>query len=492
MNRPKSSRSRPRMSNTRPPNVTDGTGSRVKESAEPRIVGCDVDTIYLSTTAIVAEVLVQLYKQLKSAAKSDAREGPLPSLEIAGHRFTVQPFGAKGAPYVLDGGELVLKINPHAVEPFPTAIVEVHSLPLWKLGADAAIALAEAVLAAALWPEGSGTPLAVRAQISRIDLAADVQGVEPTPEDRTRFVTRAGCVDMHTVRGQFTGLSFGRGEIHARLYDKTAENRSEWQDLVSRRLESVGAVRRRRARVASRISVASPGAPQAAPKGRLGARRHVGGAAPEPSHALEASLHRLAFDAPPSDEQDAQAAVPLVGEVTARGFAAPLWDGSDADLFRLAREESLKRTTGQLAGLLVREMAHEQLAHGGPLPLGKQTKRALRRAARHSLRKGRTLAERAEDLAESLRAREGSLARARFQSLRARKVGNATPTESASGEGTPPNASADAAPESASGDEPPSNATARGGVDATNARKQTPPDATVASRAETHDEETRR
>jgi len=416
MNRPKSTNARPQMGNTRPPNVTDAAGPGVKPDAELRIVGCNVDTIYLSTTAIVSHEMALLHGQLKSFAKSDSRAGPLPTIELAGHLFSVQPGGSKGAPFLLDGGELVLKLNPYAVGKFPTAMIEIHALPLWKLGADVAIANAEAVLAAAIWSRGAGTPPPLHAQISRVDLAVDFQGVVPSREDFSRFVTRASREDEHHASRQFTGRSFGRGAIHARLYDKSAEIvvsgkdwfREVWRDsgvyvdgLPVWRLE----YQLRRAALRTLR--------------RRGDSGHVDSWA-ELLPNIQALWKHLSTQwlsmRLPRTKSSRKRLLPWWSELSSRGFAGPRWAGSDADLFRIADETSLARTTAQLAAFLAREMADVQRGYDRPLSLDALAHEAVMRAARYTERKGRPLSVRVHEIVEKLNARAESLRRLREES----------------------------------------------------------------------------
>ncbi len=62
---------------------------------------------------------------------------------------------------------------------------------------------------------------------SRVDIYADFQGWVPRPHDYDSFVTRSrrntSHVAIHHDGRRFTGFTFGRDDIVARLYDKTAE-----------------------------------------------------------------------------------------------------------------------------------------------------------------------------------------------------------------------------------------------------------------------------
>ena len=81
---------------------------------------------------------------------------------------------------------------------------------------------------------------------SRVDIYADFQGWTPRPHDYDRFVTRSrrntSHIAVHHEGRRFTGFTFGRDAIVARLYDKTAEiahsgkdwMRSVWGDQLDR------------------------------------------------------------------------------------------------------------------------------------------------------------------------------------------------------------------------------------------------------------------
>jgi hypothetical protein len=62
---------------------------------------------------------------------------------------------------------------------------------------------------------------------SRVDVYADFQGWVPRPHDYERFVTRSrrntSHVAIHYAGRHFTGFTFGRDAMVARLYDKSAE-----------------------------------------------------------------------------------------------------------------------------------------------------------------------------------------------------------------------------------------------------------------------------
>ena len=75
--------------------------------------------------------------------------------------------------------------------------------------------------------ESATLPQAGDALSSRVDVYADFQGWVPRPRDYERFVTRSRRntwhVAVHHDGRQFTGFTFGRDAMVARLYDKGAE-----------------------------------------------------------------------------------------------------------------------------------------------------------------------------------------------------------------------------------------------------------------------------
>jgi hypothetical protein len=86
------------------------------------------------------------------------------------------------------------------------------------------------------WITGAVTNegLPVRWAVSRIDLHADVQGWEPSGNDRHRFVCRAKMLATYEDDGELSGFTFGKRSsksINGRIYDKTreiAKNGHDW------------------------------------------------------------------------------------------------------------------------------------------------------------------------------------------------------------------------------------------------------------------------
>jgi len=98
---------------------------------------------------------------------------------------------------------------------YPTVYVRVNSECLWRLGSVGAVAAVRELLRDVLEVK--------REVLSRADLSVDFQGWGPQPDRMdsyiSRCVKRAAYSDGVTV----TGIQFGKGDIVARHYDKSAE-----------------------------------------------------------------------------------------------------------------------------------------------------------------------------------------------------------------------------------------------------------------------------
>jgi hypothetical protein len=68
--------------------------------------------------------------------------------------------------------------------------------------------------------------------VSRIDLTADVQGWTVKPQHLKRFHTRAKGVCLYDGTQRFTGISFGKRTLVARIYDKTVEIATSHKDWL--------------------------------------------------------------------------------------------------------------------------------------------------------------------------------------------------------------------------------------------------------------------
>ena len=238
----------------------------------PRCVAAGVDSLYLSFYADLAEETIDLLEHAKIDAAGDgggrSADADDVALELGGIRFAVSAHGVKCFPFLLATEAWQVSIGRRKDDASPSVFVQVLSHELWERGA------LEAYRSVAAWVakihRGEGAP---RGVVSRIDLAADMVGIDPSEDDRRGFVTKARrigafhCgsvdvrwdvdrgawvdakrqahasedvepstapeepVDLFWVGRTFTGYRFGKDRIVFRMYDKLEEikaSRKTW------------------------------------------------------------------------------------------------------------------------------------------------------------------------------------------------------------------------------------------------------------------------
>lgn len=240
------------------------------QNARARPVAVGVDTLYV---AFYAEVPSEIMQRLEAARRdADEVDGEV-SIELGGVPYAMQPFGARGYRYVLENE--VASVCVAATSSGPSLYVQFRCAVLWELGP---LVVYRDMLRWIETTMHNGHDL-VRV-VSRVDLAADMIGVDPSFGDREAFVTRAvstgayWCGDLrwsydeHKGRWvrdndgvitrvtkseieetfpdqfagwthrKFTGFRFGRSKMVFRIYDKIAEvkrSKKTWFEEVWKR-----------------------------------------------------------------------------------------------------------------------------------------------------------------------------------------------------------------------------------------------------------------
>lgn len=191
-----------------------------------------VDTLYLSVKGEIDGSAWRVLHSLREKAR--AEDDPVPfTFEDEDGSLVLRPHGWRGYPVWLSSPryELMLGASP----PFPAGYVQVHSAYIHSLGVDAAADTVTGILRRWLFRDSMSVV------VSRIDVYADVQGWEPTHSDYRRFVCRAVTRrqfdapaeierEMHSAGVSLSGYTFGRGDVVARIYNKTLELRRRGQD----------------------------------------------------------------------------------------------------------------------------------------------------------------------------------------------------------------------------------------------------------------------
>lgn len=375
-----------------------------------RVVLCGVDTLHLHVTRELEPKRLDDIERLKAQAQRLKRGSPdLPRYRVGGQTFKVLPGGGQRGPLILDNEHMAISIAPSNPEGMHTAYAEVRSLYLWQrgfhhAGAEAGLVLSELT---------SNGPAAV----SRIDLAADFQGWVPQEEDRKLFVCRARWERQTRTHKELTGWEWGKGAVHARIYDKTLEiaeqSGKEWfadlwrehqgysPDDPVMRLE----FQLKREALREFLDTGTGEVPfdvwdSAQLHCGNGWKALTGGERPW----LSMRMHRTSDNRHLMDPRW----VVLQKQPVVPGAGLVVPTTSEVDLLRVRRMGELDRTLGQLAGYLARGLA-EREALGMTLPNWKAEVRALvNEAFKHSANNGRPILRRAAQLAAEFReAQEG-------------------------------------------------------------------------------------
>jgi len=142
--------------------------------------------------------------------------------------FTIKPHGAKGFSWILSGKDFTYKIaNTIKPNSRPNVMIEIRSEVLWRLGPEEAIKIALGIISA-------NQGRIIEAKLSRVDLCVDFLMSEKrwASELMEYAVTRAADTALYFHYKKLTGIVIGKGDIHARLYDKPLEiqkqSKKEW------------------------------------------------------------------------------------------------------------------------------------------------------------------------------------------------------------------------------------------------------------------------
>jgi hypothetical protein len=131
-------------------------------------------------------------------------------------------YGWRGYPFWLSSPRYEIAVG--AADPFPAAYLQLHAAHIHSFGIEAAVRDAEAMLRRDLFPDGC---LAIA---SRADVFVDEQGWIPQRNDFEFFHCRALRRRMfdvprqqHGYGRQLSGFTLGKGDLLARVYNKSLE-----------------------------------------------------------------------------------------------------------------------------------------------------------------------------------------------------------------------------------------------------------------------------
>lgn len=198
-----------------------------------RVLGAGIDSVYLSARGTLRDDLLPRLAQQRSEAELSG-EPVVVEFAAGESAYLLRPHGWRRYRYWLTSANVELFVG--TAEPFPPVYVMLHSAYLHTVGAEVALAEVEAMLSRELF---NGACVVT---VSRADLYADVQGWSPRPSDADRFVCRAirrrvylAAAEAHRMRRELSGFTFGKGDLLARIYNKTRElaaTGDSWPELL--------------------------------------------------------------------------------------------------------------------------------------------------------------------------------------------------------------------------------------------------------------------
>ena len=183
------------------------------------VVSSGIDSLYVSAKGELFDGLLDWLRSMRELGGTEATAFAFHPDEAS---FLLRPHGWRGYPFWLGSPRFEVMVG--SKEPFPPVYVQLHSAFLHTLGAEDAIHEVSRVLARHFLPNG------FRLGVSRIDVYADTQGWAPTVQHFETFVCRAvrrrmycESAQLHGFGRRISGFTFGKGDLVARLYDKTLE-----------------------------------------------------------------------------------------------------------------------------------------------------------------------------------------------------------------------------------------------------------------------------
>jgi len=205
--------------------MTISPPAKVKNGcSEPvKVLTSGIDSLYLSVYLRWHDKsCFQYLENIKTLAKDIKCEFPAifyTKGESDKACFNIKPHGANGFEWLLIGKEYSLNLG-NRLTPIqrPSAFVQIHSETLWKEGPANAVQRILKIL------EDQGAK-AVSVKVTRVDPCLDMLMPDKIWDvDLIDYrVTRSRYVGTHNSGKKLDGITIGRGDISARLYDKPAE-----------------------------------------------------------------------------------------------------------------------------------------------------------------------------------------------------------------------------------------------------------------------------
>ena len=181
-----------------------------------RVLAAGIDSLYVSFKGEVDAAWLDAVALLKGRAQETGQ--PQVFLPVDDRKALVQPSGWGSYRYWLRCGDFDVFLGRG--QSMPAAYARIASEFIHEVGPIRALADLKSFVGALLDQVDETI-------CSRVDIYADFQGWVPVSEDYHRFVTRSrrntSHIAVHHDGRRFTGFTFGRDAMVARLYDKSLE-----------------------------------------------------------------------------------------------------------------------------------------------------------------------------------------------------------------------------------------------------------------------------
>ena len=223
-------------------------GSATALSTEIKAVGAGIDTLYIGFYVDVNEKVftrltdakglrqkkLSAFRQValiqRDEGKDSLKRGSATALstfpiEIGDYTFNLSPTGEYVYAYVLNNGDLRMKVSLSSEGPHPNVYVEFKSLFILENGADRAAGLVRNFVS-------SNFGEIKEEKVSRVEMYCDLAGAIIYKSSIEEFVTRANRKATYYDNDKFTGFEFGKGHIRAKIYNKTEEIKKSHKEYM--------------------------------------------------------------------------------------------------------------------------------------------------------------------------------------------------------------------------------------------------------------------
>lgn len=217
-------------------NVGNHSGAVLSNTAPPKYTGqyihpliCGVDSLYLSFQGRLKHLIEDKLSSLKELAQSKSPdESGQAFLEVLDHKFEVRPKGSGNFAFVLDDNWFNIQLSSTNTSNMPLAYVQIKSELLTHHD------LSEIIPHLILVIDELGANVLTPA-ISRLDLYMDfycLNGFRIENIQIEQWKTRAIQIDRFHQSKRPSGWRIGKGNIMARLYNKTLEIEKSKKDYL--------------------------------------------------------------------------------------------------------------------------------------------------------------------------------------------------------------------------------------------------------------------